>query len=250
MFNFNTFLDIPIYLFTIEGNIGAGKSTLIKNIENKITNKEHCLYGFFYYFIDEPIETWTQESKEDDGTITNPLKSQYDNPEKRFFSFQIVVLQSYYDKFRRKLKNIKQLLINNNIDFGLVNGIILICDRSPFTMKKIFYDGLCKYKGKNENWEIKAYNKMYDTWFENFFIKYYIIYVNTHTYQCYENKNGRNRQGEEVVSLEFLNVLDLYTLKYIDECKEKNIPILYYSFFNGNHIEEIFTFINKNIKQE
>jgi deoxyadenosine/deoxycytidine kinase len=238
MFNFNTYLNIPIYLFTIEGNIGAGKTTVMNNLKEKIGN--YVYPNTNIYYIEEPVEYWTKEYNEKIEGKTNHLKLQYNNPERFFFSFQVRVLLSYFKSFKRLLKNIKKEFKENKTN--CCEKIIIIADRSPFSMKKVFFDGLCK-KYNIRKCEIDIYNEMYNYYFKHFFTNYNVIYVNTHATQCYENKNKRCRSGEEIINIEFLNLLDLWTSMYILECKEKNINVLYYSYIN-NEFDNIELFIN------
>ena len=52
------------YLFSVEGNIGSGKSTLVKILQNKLDNKNIC-------FLQEPVDEWS--NFKDDNGITIPL---------------------------------------------------------------------------------------------------------------------------------------------------------------------------------
>jgi deoxyadenosine/deoxycytidine kinase len=231
--------NIPIntYHFFIEGNIGAGKTTLWNNLKEyfnilKITN------NIKFFFLNEPINVWTQSFTNENGIEENYFEEHYKNPERHFQGFQSRVLSSYFRLFNNLYKEI------NELDENIIK--IIISDRSPYTMKKVFYDGL-KEKYKITKYEIDTYERLYEDFFENFTKEYNIIYINTPLHECYNNKNKRLRNGEENISISFLALLESSTCNYIYECLSNNIKVLYYSYYNNNKIEEVIDFIYNNI---
>ena len=81
-------------IFCIEGNIGAGKSTLIRNLQNTFATTT----GVRFRSIEENIETW----KNFEGH--NLLDEYYENPIKNAFSFQTFLM---YD-FMNRLPNLRE----------------------------------------------------------------------------------------------------------------------------------------------
>ena len=231
MFQYNI-LDF-VELYCIEGNIGAGKTTLFNNLKNSFISNEWCEY----LFIDEPIKTWIEEYNEPTlNKITTPLKCQYENPQQHFHDFQFRVLLSYYNYYKKLEDYILEDKLKSN--FNKINKkYVIISDRSPFTMKKIFYDG---YKNKHNIllWKQDDYENCYNCFFNGFFTDYNIIYINTNVEQCYINKNLRCREGEKKIKKDFLYELDSLTFQYIINCVNKNIKIIYYNYENDD-IEQL-----------
>ena len=69
-----------VVIWSIEGNIGSGKSTLIKMLKEKNDKKN-------IVFIPEPVNEW--DKIKDDSNIT-VLQRFYENKDKWSFSFQMM----------------------------------------------------------------------------------------------------------------------------------------------------------------
>jgi ABC-type glutathione transport system ATPase component len=67
-----------VKLVSIEGNIGAGKSTLVKTLQNRYSDRDDI------YFLQEPVDLW-EKIKDKDGK--NMLQKFYANPKKYAFAF-------------------------------------------------------------------------------------------------------------------------------------------------------------------
>lgn len=222
------------YHFFIEGNIGAGKTTLFNELKDNLFNIDKIQY----FFINEPIEIWTEQFVNNEGYKVNYFEEHYKNPKKHFQGFQTRVLLSYYKQFKDLYDNL------NKLDENIIK--VIVSDRSPFTMKYVFYDGL-KELYELQPYEIDTYNWLYDIFFGKFVKEYYIININTPLNECYNNINKRQREGEETISLNFLGLLEGYTAKYINNCLNDKIDIIHYSYYNNNKIVEITDFINRKI---
>jgi deoxyadenosine/deoxycytidine kinase len=68
-------------VFSIEGNIGAGKSTLIELLKDKLVNDENII------FVSEPLDMW-QNIQDNNGV--NMLTKFYENQDKYAFPFQVM----------------------------------------------------------------------------------------------------------------------------------------------------------------
>ena len=82
----------PIY--SIEGNIGSGKSTFIDILrkENKLKNS---------VYLEEPVKVW--ETIKDKNGVTI-LEKFYGNQEKYSFSFQLMAYISRLSELKKKIK--------------------------------------------------------------------------------------------------------------------------------------------------
>ena len=68
-------------LITIQGNIGSGKSTIVRELKKKYgDNKDIC-------FIQEPVDIWNTIRDENDKPI---LTLYYENQKEYAFSFQMM----------------------------------------------------------------------------------------------------------------------------------------------------------------
>lgn len=189
-------------IISIEGNIGSGKSTLFKKLKHHSKFNE-CI------FLDEPIDEWMENVDENGESI---LTKFYDNQEKYAFPFQIM---SYFSKLN-KLKN----AVKNN------QNKIIISERSIFTDKKIFAKMLHDDK-KIDAICYNIYSKMFDE-IDDFNLDK-IIYINTTPIKCHERIHKRNRDGENNISIEYLEKCDKYHNDWLNCKHKKNIIEL-----NGN----------------
>ena len=148
----------------IDGNIGCGKSSLIKKIRE---NKSIDLPIF-----NEPLNDWDEW-----------IKLFYSDMTKYSFGFQLRVLKSHLDK-----KDIP-------------NGIF---ERSPLSCQQVF--GKLLFEDNmmtNLEWDLtEEFYRDYG-WTPNI-----IIYLKCEPDICHQRVNQRNRNGEESISLEYLNRLN------------------------------------------
>ena len=134
-------------IFSIEGNIGSGKSTLIKKLKNYLKQQYQ---QFNVIHLPEPVKIWEGIKDSNGNTI---LKKFYQNQEKYAFSFQMMAYIS-------RLMEIKREIEKN------ANSII-ICERSVWTDKNVFAKMLYD-DGKIEEVNYTIYNM----WFENLLKNY------------------------------------------------------------------------------
>ena len=192
------------YLFSIEGNIGSGKSSLVKILKNKLKDIKNTKI----IYLAEPVEVW-ESIKDKDGK--NAIEKYYENPEKYAFSFQMMAYISRIHQLRETLKD------NTNV--------IIICERSVFTDKEIFAKMLYDDK-KIDDIEYKIYCK----WFYEFVKDIPVaglIYVKTDPEICHNRVIKRKRKGE-IIPLSYLQNCHKY---HEDWLNNENLPILN---LNGN----------------
>ena len=93
-----------VKIFSIEGNIGSGKSTLVRILQEKCPN--------FIYML-EPVDEWA-DVKDKKGE--NILTKFYRNQEKYSFSFQMMAYISRLAKLKRLVeKNPNSIIITEQI---------------------------------------------------------------------------------------------------------------------------------------
>ena len=134
---------VPTFIFSIEGNIGVGKSTMLKNIEKYIGSQVN---NRKVIFLQEPVDEW-QSIKDSKGE--DILTKFYSNQDKYAFPFQMMAYIS------------RQALLMKTVDEN--PGAIIISERCIHTDKNVFAKMLYE-DGKIEEVCYTIYNK----WFETF----------------------------------------------------------------------------------
>jgi deoxyadenosine/deoxycytidine kinase len=223
-----------LFLFKIvslDGNIGSGKSTLLEYLRLCFKNYKNIV------FLDEPINDWNEIKDENDVTI---LKKFYEDQPKYSFSFQMMAFISRLNVLKNAIKNIKE-------------NTIFITERSLFTDKMVFAQMLYD-SGKMEYINYKIYLNWFDSFTSEFPI-HKIIYIKTNPEICHFRVMKRLREGENLISLEYLDICNFYheemlkSLSELDICKNQlildgNLDI----YENDNYLEQFVDKIEQFIK--
>ena len=152
-------------IYALEGNIGAGKTTILKVLEKHFKDVE---------FVEEPVKKWQNLGG------MNLLNSFYSNPQRWGFSFE----------FYSMLTKIQALLNAADSDKP-----IIIIERSILS-NQIFME-LSNELGKLDKMEYCMLRKTYDFYLENVYPQIAgIIYLDTPVDECIKRITKRNR-GEE-----------------------------------------------------
>ena len=193
-----------VYIFSIEGNIGSGKSTLVKVLSEKL----HHIAHIPVIYVQEPVSEWNNIKDRDGKTI---LEKFYADQSKYAFSFQMMAYISRLALLKRVIKE------NPNA--------ILITERSVFTDREVFAKMLYD-EGKIEEVNYQIYLKWIDEFIEDIPITG-LIYINTTPEKSKERVDIRARPGENI-PLEYLKQCHNYHTKWINNFKK---PV---SLFDGN----------------
>lgn len=196
------------YIFSIEGNIGSGKSTLVSNIKKSYAGKH--INGREVICVQEPISVWN-DIKDKSGTTI--LEKFYADQEKYAFPFQMMAYIS-------RLAILKETVAHNP-------NAIIITERCTDTDKNVFaqmmYDS-----GKMEEINFAIYLKWYDCFLKEVPVVGH-VYVKTDPTTCDERIRRRNRAGEDCIPLEYLDKCHDYHENWlIGNGKEKLV-------LDGNH---------------
>ncbi len=170
-------IDQKFLVIVIEGVIGSGKSTLIKNcLIPLLSNK-----GWKITLVDEPVEKW-----EKDGL----LKRFYDNPKRFGYHFQT---RAFVDRVResqlqyRKYKDVTD---------------IFILERSVFS--DVLFMNLLYKSGTVQDFEFKDYEEWWKMWTEVMpFQPDLFIYLRPDLDIAMGRVEERSRNGEEKVTKEY-----------------------------------------------
>jgi deoxycitidine kinase/deoxyguanosine kinase len=182
-------------IISIEGNIGSGKSTLFEKLKIHFSNNKNII------FVREPVDIWESIQDENGTTI---LEKFYQDQIKYSFSFQIM---AYISRINLLKETIKQH-----------PGVTIITERSLYTDKMVFAKMLYDtHKIEYINYQI--YLNLFDT-FKNDFNVNNIIYIKTDPDICCNRILKRARNGENNISLDYLQLCDTYHNNMVDilEC--------------------------------
>lgn len=176
-------------LMSIEGNIGAGKTTFIENLEKWCReNGRHDIV-----FLREPVDIWDEvRDPVDEETI---LKKFYKNPEKYAFPFQVMA-------FISRLSLLEETIKQNP------NCSVIICERSLCADNNIFAKMLYD-DALIENVCFQIYSKIYNE-FSGRFVVDGIIYMDASPEKCFQRIAKRGRDGEGGIEMEYLKKCKKY----------------------------------------
>jgi deoxyadenosine/deoxycytidine kinase len=178
-------------IVSIEGNIGAGKTTLFNELKQKYADNSYCI------FIKEPIDEWTMKIK--DQNNCSILQKFYVNQEAYSFPFQITALTSRLSVLRSAIHTVSK---------SPDKHYVIFTERSLQTDKKVFATML-RDQGKMEDICFQIYLNL----FNEFALQYttnYTIYVKTEPKICYNRIHSRARSGEESIPIIYLEDCDKY----------------------------------------
>lgn len=167
-------------IISIDGNIGCGKSTFLKELKNEV--KKLRLKNII--FLQEPLDQWSQINV--NGVTI--LEKFYENPDKYAFSFQMMAYISRLSLFKKAIKE--------NPD------TIIVTERSLYTDKNIFAKMLY-----DDN-KIDSYSyQIYNMWFNEFIRdlpEHKYLYLESSPTVISNRIKKRNRTGEEKISIDYL----------------------------------------------
>jgi deoxyadenosine/deoxycytidine kinase len=198
-------------LVTIEGDIGAGKSTLIDCLKRNHPE---------WHFIDEPVSVW-QGLKNEGGE--NLLELFYKDTTKYAYTFQNCAILSRARNIQNAVYSWKAACLKNP---SLAAHNVFITERCLDTdynvFAKMMYD-----TGKMGLLEWDLYKMWYEFAKDNSYPLKGIIHVSTPPEVCDERIHIRGRKGEEHIPIEYLQSLERYQNEWLygSEC---NVPLMKY----------------------
>lgn len=197
---------------SIEGNIGSGKSTVIKKLKELFGNEKRI------EFLEEPVDAW-MHIKDKNGL--NMLEKYYADTKNYAFAFQMMAYIS-------RISQIKNILRNTKAD-------IIVSERSVHTDKNVF----AKMLFDSELLEDVEY-QIYLNWF-NEFIKdipqSIVFYIRTDPNIAYERVQKRARPGE-TCDIEYLKKCHNYHDSWlIQNCD--NVTLYEQDFINSSNFKKV-----------
>lgn len=201
-------------IISLEGNIGAGKSTFLEHLEKTLANNRDWI------LLREPVHIWQQVC---DSNGKNILENFYANPEKYAFVFQIMIYTTRYQELKRILKE------NPNC-----KGII--CERSLEADKNVFAKML-NTDNIIDDISYEIYKRYFSIYEGNFDING-IIYIHADPEVCYQRIAKRSRNGESTIELDYLKNCNDHHNEWF---KNTKIPVLKIDVNQNVESEEDYT---------
>jgi len=181
------------YIFSIEGNIGSGKTTVIHHLQR--------LYGDQVILVEEPVKDWQNLEGE------NLLDKKNKDLNRWGYSFEAYVLITKMNELTKVAFNDKK---------------IILIERCMLT-DKVFFD-LNVENGLSNPMEEAMFKNLYEFLSKNVYPKLSgIIYLDTPVDECIHRMILRGRKEEKSITKEYLQQLDDNFKKVI---KDSGIPYL------------------------
>lgn len=190
------------FIVSLEGNIGAGKSTIIDILRQKYETDPEKYFGKLanakIVFMQEPVDVWTSVC--DSVTGESILQKFYKDPKTYAFAFQVMVYNTHLEAFRR--------VVRENPDC-----VLLICERSIDAGRHIFTKMLCD-DGMIDDVCYQVYKNLFDSTANEFSLDA-VLYLDVAPEVCLERIGVRAREGEGGIPLEYLQRCHQYYEKWL-----------------------------------
>lgn len=190
----NTNDSHSIRLISIEGNIGSGKSELMKMLRRSLVD------NLEYQFIDEPVSVWESICDYDGKSM---LAKFYEDQTRYAFAFQIMAFATRTQYIQEAIRNATQLITD-----GKVAQVTLIMERSLGCDEHIFAQ-LLHDQGQMESVEYQIYQKYAAAIANVSYFPSVIVWVNTAPETCVLNIVNRGRKGESNIDAQYIR--DIHT---------------------------------------
>jgi deoxycitidine kinase/deoxyguanosine kinase len=188
-------------IYSIEGNIGSGKTTIIENLQKTFENNPNVI------FIREPVDIWQTIQDANGETI---LSKFYKDPAKYAFTFQVMA-------YSTRLSMLRDVIRQNPL------CEIIICERSLDADKYIF-EKMLYADGLIDEVSHQIYQRFYGE-FQDEFQLAGIVYIDADAEVCKGRIEKRARVGEETVALDYLEKCQRYHEAWLSD-KELNAAVL------------------------
>jgi deoxyadenosine/deoxycytidine kinase len=186
-----------VKIISIEGNIGAGKTTILEKLQRLFKNNRNIL------FLREPLHIWESIQDSNGESI---LAKFYANPTTYAFTFQVMAFITRVSMLRKAIKenpNCQMILCERSLE----------ADRHVFA--KMLYDD-----NMIEDINYKVYLQFYEEYKQDFELDG-IVYIDSEADVCYNRIKKRSRTGEEGVPLEYLKNCQKYHDEWLSGINHK-----------------------------
>jgi len=174
-------------LVSLEGNIGAGKSTIIKQLKEIYKDNKDIV------FLLEPTDAW--ETFRDKRTNTTILHKFYEDQRRYAFTFQVMAYSTRLSLMRKTIRE--------NPDCK-----VILCERSLDADKEVFAKML-RECALMEEVEHEIYLQFFREYSSEISLDA-ILYLDVSPEICFERIQQRAREGEQGITLAYLERCKLF----------------------------------------
>ncbi len=200
-------------IISLDGNIGAGKSTLCALLAEKIPE---------ITVVQEPVGAW-EKLVDDDGT--NLISHFYHDTSRWAYTFQNCAILTRLMNTMDAMKKVKSETDGSKLP-------VILSERSVLTDRFVFAE-MMKESGHMNKIEWDLYMKWFDYFASELPIKG-IVHITTSPEISKERIGKRGRVGEESIDLKYLVDLDKQHAKWLTTT---DLPVLHIS--TEEHIDSI-----------
>jgi deoxyadenosine/deoxycytidine kinase len=241
-----------IRIISVEGSIGAGKSSLMEALYKHICadgrsaitahNRGVMCGSVRYLVVAEPIKSWTDQLYEtrplgsEDATVSEQksiLKLFYGDMKRWGFLFQV---KAFTSRLRLLCEQLGRLALEYTEEG---DQIVVLSERSLIT-DRIFFRNLYEHGVVTPaEWEI--YNEFYET-VTTEVSKHHelMLYVDTPPAKCDERVKRRDREGEDDIPMQYmLDLDDQHKRMLSDFVQESKRQVLHVAFSDDLTREQI-----------
>jgi deoxyadenosine/deoxycytidine kinase len=221
----------PYTLISIEGDIGAGKTTLIDKL--KAAHPD-------WHFIDEPVGTWTKLQTSDGKNL---LELFYEDKTRYSYTFQNCALLSRAMNIAKTIEDWERRCRLNPEEEQYNVFVTERCIETDFNVfAKMLHDD-----GHMNLMEWDLYKMWYDYVKKQSPALSGIVYVNTPPDICHARIAIRGRKGEDGIPLEYLKNLEVYQNAWLHGA-ENTVPIMPFKNYGDdqNTVEDVEEFIERS----
>lgn len=217
-------------ILSVEGNIGSGKSTVLQEVKARLPPNAKILM--------EPVNSFQEYNG------TNPLKLFYEYPSKYAFFTQRHIIDSLYKHFREQVQEKEHISL-------------LLCERNLFS-SIVFTNVLFRmgWLTDNEKEKLHGYS-------QQMLAKvcpdipmgaHYVFYIHELPQVCQNRIFKRGREGESVISCEYLSYLEEeyndYREKFTKTYGDFSLWMVPPDRSRQEKVEDLLTFVNQILKKE
>ena len=166
---------------SIEGNVGAGKTSLIRSIQKRLASEDRK----DIIILEEPVDEWTKVT---DG-CDNIMHSFYKHPNLHAFAFQTLIAFT-------TMRSMFEATYNHP------DAKVILCERSLFSSAKVFAEALRDEGAMNEV-EMEVYRQMVEEENIQWMNPMKLIYLETSPEICLERIQARGREEEGKIDIEW-----------------------------------------------
>jgi deoxyadenosine/deoxycytidine kinase len=217
-------------LISIDGLIGSGKTYLLNQLKKEYPE---------WHFIDEPLDTWTALKNEKGESL---LEVFYKDKMRWSYTFQNCAVLSRYRNIKKSIDDWRFECISNP-DVRRHN--IFVTERCIETDFNVFAQMLHD-DGYLDGIEWDLYKQWYRMLHDQANVNG-IVYVNTPADISMERIHLRARKGEDIIPMDYLENLDKYHKKWINNTSTQFLIYNNYDIDenNKNTCSDVAKFINK-----